>query len=138
MSWLFVDTAGWMAVADRGDPIHADACGERDRWLEQGGRLLTTDYVIDETLTLIRMRLGIPAARVWWEMASRSPRLKVEWINPRRAERAREWFFKWPDQAFSFTDCTSFAVMKEMNVCEALTSDHHFLVAGFTLLPPAA
>ena len=135
MKALFVDTAGWMAVADRRDPIHRGACAERDRWLEQGGRLLTTDYIIDETLTLIRMRLGAAAAETWWRMVSRSPRLKTEWIGPGRAERARRWFFKWQDHAFSFTDCTSFTVMQELAVNAVLTSDHHFRIAGFHIVP---
>ena len=135
MRRLFVDTAGWMAIADRSDPIHRDACAARDTWLEQGGRLLTTDYIVDETLTLLRMRLGIDAAERWWQMVSNSSRLKTEWINPQRAERARQWFFKWQDQAFSFTDCTSFVVMQELAVNDALTSDHHFRIAGFQILP---
>ena len=62
MKQLFVDTAGLMSMADSNDPLHK-ACREiRDSWLRQGAVLVTSDYVIDETLTLIRMRLGIAAA----------------------------------------------------------------------------
>ncbi|MBU6401014.1 MAG: hypothetical protein KGS61_11895 [Verrucomicrobia bacterium] len=53
MTPLFVDTAGWMACADQADPAHRRAVAARDRWLERGGRLVTTDYVADETLTLV-------------------------------------------------------------------------------------
>ncbi len=60
MKALFVDTAGWMACADAADPAHGRATTARDRWLERKGVLVTTDYVIDETLTLIRFRLGLP------------------------------------------------------------------------------
>jgi hypothetical protein len=63
MKSLFVDTAGWMAGADAGDPSHGSACKARDTMLEQGALFVTTDYVMDETLTLIRMRLGLPAAK---------------------------------------------------------------------------
>ncbi|MFA7234316.1 MAG: hypothetical protein WC076_09405 [Terrimicrobiaceae bacterium] len=39
------------------------------------------------------------------------------------------------DHAFSFTDCTSFAVMRRLGLVEAATSDSHFQAAGFRPLP---
>jgi predicted nucleic acid-binding protein len=101
MKLLFVDTAGWMSMADKNDKLHMESMRIRDEWLRQGDILITTDYVIDETLTLIRIRLGIDKAEKWWEQVSGSPRLKVEWINPERAEKARGWFFRWRDKSFS-------------------------------------
>lgn len=67
MNKLFVDTAGWMSLADAADPQHKDCIEVRDNWLRQGGILVTSDYVMDETLTLIRMRIGIDAAERWWD-----------------------------------------------------------------------
>jgi predicted nucleic acid-binding protein len=55
MKGLFVDTAGWVACADAADPAHRQAAAARDHWLEQGGLLVTTDYVADETLTITLM-----------------------------------------------------------------------------------
>ena len=135
MNRLFVDTAGWMAMADTKDPLHLASLRVRDRWLEQGGILTVTNDVVDETLTLIRIRLGIDAAEIWWDLISQSPRCKTEWINRDRAEKALRWFFKWRDQTFSFTDCTSFVLMKELGIKKALTADHHFITAGFEVLP---
>ena len=135
MKRLFVDTAGWMSMADGGDARHKAACRARDTWLRQGGLLITSDYVLDETLTLIRMRLGIDAAEAWWSQVSESPRLKVEWVHAERADKARAWFFRWRDRSFSFTDCTSFVLMKELRLKKALTGDRHFTEAGFEILP---
>jgi predicted nucleic acid-binding protein len=59
MKRLFVDTAGWMAMADSKDPMHTPFRTARDQWLEAGGILVVSNYVIDETLTLIRMRLSL-------------------------------------------------------------------------------
>ena len=56
MKGLFVDTAGWMACADAADRAHRLACAARDRALEDGLPLVTTDFVADETLTLLRFR----------------------------------------------------------------------------------
>ena len=107
----------------------------RDGWLRSGGRLLSTDFVLDETLTLLRVRLGLDAAECWWNQIEGSSRLVWEWIDPERADKARHWFFRWRDKAFSFTDCTSFIVMKEHRLRTALTSDHHFAQAGFEVVP---
>jgi predicted nucleic acid-binding protein len=106
---LFVDTAGWMACADGADPAHRAAC-------------VATDYVIDETLTLIRKRLGLGAAEAWWEQVDGSSRLRWEWIGVTRAEKARRVFFRHRDKDYSFTDCTSLVVMQEVEA--AAGSDH--------------
>ena len=135
MTPLFVDTAGWMMLADGADPSHDRARNTCDAWLERRGNFVTTDFVMDETLTLIRMRLGLEAAERWWDQVSASQRVSWEWVDPMRAEKARAWFFRWRDKTFSFTDCTSFVVMKELRLKVALTSDHRFTQAGFDAVP---
>jgi predicted nucleic acid-binding protein len=135
MKPLFVDTAGWMCLADASDPAHLPAREVRDAWLRGRGLLVSTDYVLDETLTLLRVRLGLDAAGRWWEQVESSNRLRWELIDLNRAEKARAWFFRWRDKDFSFTDCTSFVVMKELRLRKALTTDRHFRDAGFEVLP---
>jgi hypothetical protein len=138
MKALFADTAGWMACADEADPAHERASEVRDIALEQGGVLVTTDYVVDETLTLIRMRLGLPAAEAWWRQVEGSSRLRWEWIDVVRAERARHAFFRHRDKEYSFTDCTSMVVMHELRLKQVLTTDGHFVQMGFHVLPDPA
>lgn len=135
MKTLFVDTAGWIACADEADPSHGQAVAARDAWLENEGVLLTTDYVADETLTLLRLRLGLDAAETWWHQVDGSSRLRWEFISLARSDKARSLFFRYRDKTFSFTDCTSFVVMRELRLREALTTDHHFAQAGFLLKP---
>jgi hypothetical protein len=135
MKGLFVDTAGWVACTDTAEPAHERAAAARDRWLEEGGLLVTTDYVADETLTLLRMRLGLDVAEAWWQQVDGSPRLRWEFVSLPRADKARGMFFRYADKEFSFTDCTSFVVMRELKLREALTTDHHFAQAGFITLP---
>jgi predicted nucleic acid-binding protein len=136
MKAIFVDTAGWMSCADEADPNHRRSAVARDAWLETGGIFVTTDYVIDETLTLIRMRLGIKAAKGWYEQIEASNRLQWEWVGVERAEKARALFFEFQDKDFSFTDCTSFVIMKEFRLKQVLTADKHFEQMGFQTLPP--
>ena len=122
-------------MADAKDPLHQESLYSRDEWFEKGAVLVTSNYILDEALTLIRMRLGIEAAEKWWAMTSESPRCKVEWITPERTEKAVHWFFRWRDQSFSFTDCTSFIVMREQGIEDVLTADRHFITAGFQIHP---
>ena len=124
-----------MACVDAGDPSHGPACEARDTALEAGALLVTTDYVMDETLTLIRIRLGLPAAKAWWEQVEGSSRVRWEWVGMERAEKARKAFFRFRDKSYSFTDCTSFVVMQELRFKEALTTDRHFRQIGFQVLP---
>ena len=135
MTWLFVDTAGWVACADASDEAHQRTCLARDAALEAGEILVTTDFVVDETLTLLRLRLGLAAANAWWNQVDRSPRLRWERIDSERFERARQVFFQYRDKDFSFTDCTSFVVMRDIKATRALTTDRHFRQMGFHAVP---
>lgn len=135
MRKLFVDTAGWVACADRNDPAHAKCVTARDAQLRAGAVLLTTDYVMDETLTLLRLRLGLGAAGEWWQRISSSRRVVMVEVDHDLREDALRWFFRYDDKEFSFTDCTSFALMKRDKLREVLTTDRHFKQAGFHMLP---
>jgi predicted nucleic acid-binding protein len=135
MKGLFVDTSGWVGCADAGDPAHRDASDARDRWLAESGVLVTTDYIVDETLTILRIRLGLDAAEAWWQQVDGTSRLRWEYITLARADKARALFFRHRDKEYSFTDCSSFVVMNELKLREALTTDRHFAQAGFTVLP---
>jgi predicted nucleic acid-binding protein len=135
MNAVFVDTGGWMACADRSDPAHVACTTARDTTLEAGRTLITTDFVVDETLTLIRFRLGLAAAKAWWQQIDGSTRLRWERVENARFERARALFFQFRDKDLSFTDCTSFAVMRELRLTTVLTTDAHFRQVGFEVLP---
>src|SRR5205823_13644881 len=137
MNAVFVDTGGWMACADRADPAHVACTAARDTTLEAGRILITTDVVVDETLTLIRFRLGLAAANVWWRQIDGSARLRWERIENERFERARNLFFEYRDKDLSFTDCTSIALMRELKLTTVITTDRHFQQVGFEVLPSA-
>ena len=135
MTALFVDTAGWMACADASDAAHDASRAARDNAMRAGRPLVTTDYVVDETLTLMRIRLGLSASETWWRQIDGSPRGRWERIDSARFDHALELFFQHRDKGYSFTDCTSFAVMRELKLASALTTDKHFKQMGFEVLP---
>ena len=135
MTAVFMDTGGWMACADRADPAHDPCRDARDRALETGLALITTDFVVDETLTLIRFRLGLGAADAWWKQIDGTTRLRWERIDADRFEQARHLFFHYRDKDLSFTDCTSIAVMRALKLSSVITTDAHFRQVGFDVWP---
>ena len=75
------DTSGWLACVDGADPAHGRARDARDELMRAGASFVTTDYVADETLTLLRKRLGVGVAEAWWSQVESSPRVRWEWIR---------------------------------------------------------
>ncbi|MEW6662956.1 MAG: type II toxin-antitoxin system VapC family toxin [Bacillota bacterium] len=51
---------------------------------------------------------------------------RIIFVAPDYLARALEIFQKFYDQDFSFTDCTSLAIMEHLNIQEALAFDGHF------------
>ena len=123
---IFVDTGAWYGVADTSDRHHAAA--SRFYLAEAApGRFVTSDLVMAEAWTLIASHLGRPAAVRFWETLrdARIPVLPLEATDIEAAWHIAQGF---PDQDFSFTDCTSFALMERLGVTEAFAFDRHFLV----------
>ena len=128
MERVFVDTSGWYAAADRRDPDH----GAVARWLRRKTvPLITSDYIFDETVTLIRIELGHPAAIRFGENVRTSAVVHIVTVTTEDREAAWEIFRKFEDQKLSLTDCTSFAVMKRLGLTRVLTVDRHFALMGF-------
>jgi len=50
-------------------------------------------------------------------------------------EEAEDILGKYQDQDFSYSDAVSFAVMKRHEIHLAFSFDHHFMTAGFKIIP---
>ena len=133
---IFVDTSAFYALEVEDDVNHV-AARRFLREVREGryGAMLTTDYVLDEMLTLLRLRHGVQAALKFLEKIRESRSIKVVWIDENVFQQALEYFKRDRDFKWSFTDCTSFAVMMMLKIECAFTFDEHFEQAGFTKLP---
>lgn len=131
---VFVDTSALIALADRRDLVHAEA----SQWIKSHGtavRLTVSDYVLDETATLLRRRIGHgPTVRFVGAITIGSL-FTVVHLQPEHWQQAWRLFEAYPDQSFSFTDCTSFVLMKANGITTAFAFDRHFVIAGFTVVP---
>jgi predicted nucleic acid-binding protein len=133
---VFVDTAAFFAIENERDRHHPQALAARDQLMAGGERLLTSDYVLDEVYTLIRMRVGHRASIDFGESVRTSRFLRVEAVTPADFEAAWRIFRRYDDKPFSFTDCTSFALMERLKVVAAFTFDRNYVEYGrFTVRP---
>jgi hypothetical protein len=130
---LFVDTGGWLALYDKGDRNHCTAKSAFEKIKKDHLLLFTSDYVFDESVTLIRHRVSHSTARSFGNNILES-RI-VRFVDVTREDRTKAWeiFSKYKDVGFSFTDCTSFVIMKRLKLETVLGFDSHFKIMGFNL-----
>lgn len=131
---LFVDTSGLYALADHNDPLRHPAQRQVAVKVAGSSRLVLTDYILDEACTLAKARAGTYAALRLLQLVEASAGFRMEWIGPDRFEATKAYLRKHADHDYSFTDCTSFIVMRELRLRDALTNDRHFIEAGFRAL----
>lgn len=132
---LFVDTSAWFPIADPRDRSHAIMASALRDAVQRKRRIVTTNLVVAETHALIMRRFGPAAALGLLKEVIRAP-LVVVTSTPEYEETAQtEWLGRYHDQDFSLTDAVTFSVMADRGIRQALALDHHFVVAGFEILP---
>ena len=132
MERLFVDTTAWFGFFNASDPDHGRLVQLLPEW---EGRLITTDYVFDELVTLIRLRVGHAEACEAGELLRSRRCCRVVAVTEPDVAAAWQQFAREADKSYSFTDCTSFAAMKRLNLTTAAAVDDHFRQAGFRVVP---
>jgi uncharacterized protein len=131
---VFIDTSGFYALLAGDDDRHSQAAAYLRNAAAKRIRFVTTDYVLDETATLLKARGRISLLVPFFERIFGSSSCRVAWTDGDRFQQTPRFFLKHKDQLWSFTDCLSFCVMKECGSREALTKDAHFSAAGFIAL----
>ncbi|MDA8334140.1 MAG: type II toxin-antitoxin system VapC family toxin [Peptococcaceae bacterium] len=132
---MFVDTSAWCALTDRSDQNHDQAARLWKSIQGMGAWLYTSDYVMDETLTLLRMRTGHANAVKFGQAVQNSAVVEVLWMDEDAWKDSWLTFSTYHDKDFSFTDCTSFVFMKKLGLSRVFAFDRHFTQAGFQLVP---
>lgn len=131
---VFVDTSAWYAVADRGDANHLLAGRLFTSLIAEKAQLVTTNYVVSETYTLLRVRLGAEAAHAFLRSVRASMQAQRIFVQSEWEAAAEELLLQYADHDFSYVDATSFVTMRRLSIDEAFTFDRHFAAAGFTAL----
>lgn len=127
-----MDTGAWYALLDKKDPDHARVA---DAFRAYRSRLVTSNHVFDEAVTLARYRLGSGVGHKLGTELREQCVARVERVTPKDEAAAWSIFEQRRDKRYSFTDCTSFVLVQRLSlpVCPAIGSD--FRSFGLHCLP---
>ena len=135
---VFVDSSALKADYDSKDHNHAAA----RRLMQQIAAretevtsFATTDYVLDEAITLTRFAHSHAKAVELAEAATTSRFVRLIYSDAELFSEGMQIFAGHEDKEWSFTDCISFAAMKRYDVKTAFTFDAHFKQMGFDMIP---
>jgi predicted nucleic acid-binding protein len=131
---VIADTSGLYALVDRRDPHHVEAAAFLKAQAAVG-RLLVSNHIFDETMTLVKARLGMQVA-LQLGLRLRNSRL-VEMVIFSSAEEQETWrvFSHYTDKQWSYTDCACLVLARQRNLQHAFSFDNHFMQMGLTKVP---
>jgi len=131
-SEIFADTSALYALLDRNDRVHRAAATVFDRLDPESSQLVTTSYVVLETVSLVHARIGLAAMRDWRDAFE--PLLTIGWITRELHDRGMVALTSAAKRQVSLTDWTSFEFMRSRRISKAFAFDPHFREQGFDLL----
>lgn len=134
MGAVFIDTWGWFALGHRRAAGHQQVVQFYRQLRSANREIVTSDYVLDELITLIFRRESFAEAKKFVEgifAAADQRQLTIERITSQRFASAWILRMRYQDKPLiSFTDLTSMVVMHELGIDEILTEDEHFTQVG--------
>ena len=130
---VFVDTSALYAFLVETDDNHKAARAALPSLRGQGASLVTSSFVLLETVTLLQSRIGVPAVRIFYRNVF--PLLIVAWIDEDLLHRAMATLLASSHRGISLTDWSSITLMRERGISHAFAFDADFARQGFELVP---
>ena len=130
---VFADTSALFAVLAAKDPFHVRAGAKWVQLIDDGERLLSSNYVLLETTALLQNRIGVDAVRAFH--SNILPALEIVWIDRQTHEQMVASLMAANRRQLSLVDMTSFNVMRERRIDTAFTFDAQFAEQGFVVVP---
>lgn len=138
MSTVFVDTSGWIALLSHDDRLHNRALARYDELARDSSRLLTNNYVVDETATRLRYGVGLEAALQFRQTlldAVAARRLRIAWVDENAEAEAWRILEQYRDVKLSLTDAVCAVTARTARITEVFGCDSDFEALGFVVLP---
>jgi len=132
---IYIDTGAFLARYLSKDQYHGEAHAFWDSIRRKSETCVTSNFVLDETFTLLGRRTGYGFAAQRAKNIYASESLNILRPSLEDELKALGFFEKYSDQRLSFTDCVSFVLMKSQNIKRVFTFDKHFQIAGFQMFP---
>ena len=135
---IFLDTGAFVARYVERDQQHEQASVYWRKIEAERIPCWTSSFVLDETITLLGRVCGNRFAHDRAQTIYASRFLTILRPDTAVESEALSFFLKYADQSVSFTDCTSFVLMRRQGLKRVFGFDDHFRLAGFAVLPPFA
>ncbi len=129
---VFMDTSAIVALFDKRDEHHSEAKALLEVIKKKRTKLLLSDYVFDESITTAMSNVGHDTAVKVGEFILGSHIVEFVWLNTSLKMKAWDYFKRHSDKGYSFTDCTSFMLMKEKKINDYFAFDDDFNRVGFS------
>lgn len=131
---IFLDTGAFLARFIQKDQYHLQAVKSWKKIQKDSEKCATSNFVLDETLTLLGRRAGYQFAYERARNIYASKALLILRPDQNDEIAALDYFSKYGDHAISFTDCISFTLMDRMRIKRVFTFDKHFSWAGYSTI----
>lgn len=135
---LFVDSWGWISLANPRDPFHKTVSAFYRNEKARSVQIITTEYVLDEVITFLYAKGRASLVTKYLQAifsSGASGNIQLERIAEERFDAAWQLRLKYQDHPdISFTDFTSFVVMRELGIQRVLTNDRHFTQVNLGLV----
>ncbi len=132
MEKVFIDTSGWYSFLNVNDPVYLKI---KDFISQNPTSLVTSNFIVAETLNLLVSRRQKHMALSFGKALKENSEIIIYSIEHPDEAEAWKIFQKYKDKDYSYTDCTSFALMNRLKIQAALALDDDFAKMGFTLIP---
>ncbi|MBI4567262.1 MAG: type II toxin-antitoxin system VapC family toxin [Planctomycetes bacterium] len=128
---VFADTSFFVALIQKGDLWHEKA---KEMSEKASNSLVLTEFVLLEVSALCSRRPERHLFSVLARSLYASAAVVIEPASSRLFKQGLELYLRRTDKEWSLVDCTSFVVMRARRLTTALSTDHHFEQAGFSIL----
>jgi len=129
---VFVDTSMFVALLEDKDEFHLSSVSILEKLKEEKVQLVTSNNILIESFTIIRGRKGRQIVDKFRKSLANEMEIKIVRIIVQDEASAWDWFLMdWGK--LSFTDCTSFALMKRLKIERVASFDRDFERAGFII-----
>ena len=135
---IFVNSSGWLALYNPNDPHHEAAVRLWEDLRAQPVRFLTTDYVLDQVYTVLKVFGSLQAAQAFNQVITSSSLVRLFMTDSVIFDRAWKVFVNDEQPHWTFTDCINYAVIQYVGVTEVFTFDPGFSAPGMAVVPSHA
>ncbi|MDX2241039.1 MAG: PIN domain-containing protein [Leptolyngbyaceae cyanobacterium bins.302] len=129
---LFLDTAFIQALLNPRDDYHNQAKQLFPR-IRAASEVWITEAIFAEVGNALSA-FNRNGAFQFIQQCYRTDNIKIVSVDTELLMQALALYQSRPDKTWGLTDCISFVVMQQQNLTDAVTSDRHFVQAGFRAL----